>query len=383
MFWIKKGSTTYCTSWNYGASYDGSHYYMYVNYMTLSVAVAGSYAGNSAYTTDGNKISAMTTAAANAHAIINDPDYANLSATERLAAYKNEICDLTTYNYDAARGEFTRVTGYEYGDPWQLIWVFDNDPSTTVVCEGYSKAFMYLCDETDWGNNNVDAICVTGEMSTWENGVLDGGAHMWNIVTVEGVSYLVDVTNSDQGSIGYSGGLFMDGYDQKDAEGRTYIYETAGGQVIYAYDMDTIQTLAESNKLNVAGTAAATQVQLICDGVADDGGAILLPVHGKLRFTVRADSAIRNEIRGARLVLFSVPAPDATVPLPLFDVYKKELRISGSFINPDTQLEAAQLISSGRLQLDALITHRFPVEETDKAIGMQQSPDAVKVVVTP
>ena len=303
MFWINKGSTTYGTSWNYGASYDGSHYYMYVNYMTLSVAVAGSYAGNSAYTTDGNKISAMTTAAANAHAIINDPDYANLSATERLAAYKNEICDLTTYNYDAARGEFTRVTGYEYGDPWQLIWVFDNDPSTTVVCEGYSKAFMYLCDETDWGNNNVDAICVTGEMSTWENGVLDGGAHMWNIVTVEGVSYLVDVTNSDQGSIGYSGGLFMDGYDQKDAEGRTYIYETAGGQVIYAYDMDTIQTLAESNKLNVAGTAAATQVQLICDGVADDGGAILLPVHGKLRFTVRADSAIRNEIRGARLVL--------------------------------------------------------------------------------
>lgn len=303
MFWINKGSTTYGTSWNYGASYDGSHYYMYINYITLKVAVSGSYAGSGTYTTDGNKISAMTTAAANAHAIINNPDYAGLSATERLAAYKNEICDLTDYNTDAARGEFTRVTGYEYGDPWQLIWVFDNDPDTTVVCEGYSKAFMYLCDETDWGNDNVDAICVTGEMSTWENGVLDGGAHMWNIVTVEGVSYLVDVTNSDQGSIGYSGGLFMDGYDQKDAEGRTYIYETAGGQVIYAYDIDTIQTLAESNKLNVAGTAAATQVQLICDGVADDGGAILLPVHGWLRFTVRADSAIRNEIRGARLVL--------------------------------------------------------------------------------
>lgn len=140
----------------------------------------------------------------------------------------------------------------------------------------------------------------------------------------------------------------------------------------------------------------ALALELGADGVMDptqgDLAAQFKALAGKDGADVVVECVGRNQAvmqamelcdRGARLVLFSVPAPDATVPLPLFDVYKKELRISGSFINPDTQYEAAQLISSGRLQLDALITHRFPVEETDKAIGMQQSPDAVKVIVTP
>ena len=34
---------------------------------------------------------------------------------------------------------------------------------------------------------------------------------MWNIVTLEGKNYLVDVTNSDEGTIGSGGELFLAG----------------------------------------------------------------------------------------------------------------------------------------------------------------------------
>ena len=56
--------------------------------------------------------------------------------------FKNEICNLVDYNNAAADSS----TQTAYGDPWQMIWVFDENAETKVVCEGYSKAFQYLCD---------------------------------------------------------------------------------------------------------------------------------------------------------------------------------------------------------------------------------------------
>lgn len=44
----------------------------------------------------------------------------------------------------------------------ELIWVFDGDSSTNVVCEGYAKAFQYLCDlsgaYTFWSDSNEIVI---------------------------------------------------------------------------------------------------------------------------------------------------------------------------------------------------------------------------------
>ncbi len=86
---------------------------------------------------------------------------------------------------------------------------------------------------------------------------------------------------------------------------------------------------------------------------------------------------------GATILLFSVPGVDATVPLPLFDVYKKELRIVGSMINPDTHQRAVNLINSRRLELKKLITHVYDLEHMDEAIHMQMSAESIKVVVHP
>ena len=86
---------------------------------------------------------------------------------------------------------------------------------------------------------------------------------------------------------------------------------------------------------------------------------------------------------GAHILLFSVPAVDATVPLPLFDVYKKEWKIMGSMINPDTHQRAVNLINSGRLQIGKLITHVYGLDQLEEAIHMQMSSDSIKVVVHP
>lgn len=85
--------------------------------------------------------------------------------------------------------------------------------------------------------------------------------------------------------------------------------------------------------------------------------------------------------KGATLVLFSVPKPEAQFPLPLFDVYKKELTIRGSFVNPDTHQRAVELINAGKVDFGPIITHRFPLSELSGAIEAQSGSGSIKVVV--
>ena len=115
--------------------------------------------------------------------------YAGRSDYEKLLGYSTEICALVDYDHAAADSTHT-----PYGDPWQLISVFDGDPETNVVCEGYSKAFKYLCDLSAFDSPDVGCYLVTGLLG----GGTGAGDHMWNLVTMEnGRSYLADVTNSD------------------------------------------------------------------------------------------------------------------------------------------------------------------------------------------
>lgn len=87
--------------------------------------------------------------------------------------------------------------------------------------------------------------------------------------------------------------------------------------------------------------------------------------------------------RGGRILLFSVPSVDAKFDLPLFDVFKKELKICGSFVNPDSHQEAVDLINAGRIQTAPLITHRYPIAQLEEAIHMQMSVESIKVQIIP
>ena len=176
------------------------------------------------------------------------------TAYEKLRLYHDKICSLTSYNSQAAAtGNFSVDA-----DPWQLLWVFDGDPSTKVVCEGYAKAFQYLCDL----DGTIDCYTVTGQMGVGNN----YGGHMWNIVTLNKKNYLVDVTNGDDGSIGSGGELFLAGA-QGSAES-TYTINCDGYYAKYSYDNNTLSlwgnygilTLSSSNYTN-SGSTPTTPTQ--------------------------------------------------------------------------------------------------------------------------
>lgn len=112
----------------------------------------------------------------------------------------------------------------------------------------------------------------------------------------------------------------------------------------------------------------------------NSGADVVIECVGKNAAT---EQAFKIAGQGARIVLFGVPSPNAEYPLPLFDVYKKELTIVGSMINPDTHQRAVNLINSGRLEIKKIITHTFPLAQINEAIITQMSRESIKVIVHP
>ena len=149
--------------------------------------------------------------------------YSDCTDYQKLDAYRKEICDSNSYNYAAINDNAP------YGNPWQLLYAFDGDDSTKIVCEGYSKAFQYLCDLSTFNDIFKECISVTGMLGD------PGSLHMWNIVSLQdGTNYLVDLTNCDTGMVGYlyggGKGLFMVGTGSSD-----YLNYFATGNVDEGY----------------------------------------------------------------------------------------------------------------------------------------------------
>ena len=236
-----------------GATYADGEWKIYINsgYVNFYFAVTQVYAaaGAEAYNfntdkstitapiqTDANKIKTANSAVAKAESIINAAK--SMSDYDKLVYYKNRICDLVTYNTAAA------AEGALYGDASQVIYVFDENPATNVVCEGYSKAFKFLCDRTNFNDKSIACYLVTGDMK----GGTGAGLHMWNIVTMGGVNYLVDLTNCDDGTIGAPDKLFMK--KEGDAEiaslsNSGYIVRIGSKDIEFTYDAMTMNIYAD------------------------------------------------------------------------------------------------------------------------------------------
>lgn len=197
--------------WSYDCSYvEGTNT---VSSITIKCEVHPEYALSTAegdryylYMTDPDKIAPVVQVLQNARAVVEQ--YSDLSDYDKLAAYRDYICGQVEYNYDAYdAGQGKDKTSEK---PWHLIYVFDNDPGTNVVCEGYAKAYKYLCDLSDF-TNYIDCLLVNGYTS---------GDHMWNLLRINGRSYMVDLTGCDS-EWGQFGDLFLAGAEDATGDGFT------------------------------------------------------------------------------------------------------------------------------------------------------------------
>ncbi len=125
---------------------------------------------------------------------------------------------------------------------------------------------------------------------------------------------------------------------------------------------DVIEAIAGPNGLVPGGV----DVVLECAGVAQ---------------TVQQSTRLAKA--GGTVVILGVLPQGEKVEIEPFDILFRELRVLGSFINPFTHRRAADLVASGAIQIDKLISRRISLDEAPDVISHPAATGEVKVLVIP
>jgi 2-desacetyl-2-hydroxyethyl bacteriochlorophyllide A dehydrogenase len=125
---------------------------------------------------------------------------------------------------------------------------------------------------------------------------------------------------------------------------------------------DIIEEIAGPNGLVPGGV----DVVIECAGVAET-----------------VEQTTRLAKAGGTVVILGVMAQGAKVQLEPFDILFRELRVLGSFINPFVHRRAADLVASGRIEIDRLISREITLDQAPEIIRNPAAPGEVKVMVIP
>ena len=73
---------------------------------------------------------------------------------------------------------------------------------------------------------------------------------------------------------------------------------------------------------------------------------------------------------------------EGDAPLPLGEIYKRELTLSATYSSSPADLaEAFDLLRSGGIRVDELCSHRLPLERLADAVALMERREALKVFV--
>jgi L-iditol 2-dehydrogenase len=93
--------------------------------------------------------------------------------------------------------------------------------------------------------------------------------------------------------------------------------------------------------------------------------------------------AIKLVRKGGTVVMFGVPSKGATTEIDMSIVYSKEISIVTTYAASDTDTkDALDLISSGSVDVKSLITHKYSLDESQKAFEHAKTGDnAMKIII--
>ncbi|RPJ23547.1 MAG: L-threonine 3-dehydrogenase [Chloroflexi bacterium] len=89
--------------------------------------------------------------------------------------------------------------------------------------------------------------------------------------------------------------------------------------------------------------------------------------------------------KGGTVLLFGVPPSGRNMELEGFKIFRKGLTLLSSFTSVRNSFQAVDLLQSGQIKVDSLISHRLPLQELPRALELIESRDPAvkKVIVQP
>jgi Zn-dependent alcohol dehydrogenase len=143
--------------------------------------------------------------------------------------------------------------------------------------------------------------------------------------------------------------------------------------------LEAALSLGATDAVEWAGSAEAT-----AERVHEVSGGVDFAFEATGRTDAMLTAFLATRRRGAA-VCIGIPRDDAVLPLPALSIPRMERRVIGALYGsarPDRDfLVILDQYRQGRLPLDRLISHRFPLDGIEEAFGLLRSGTALRAVL--
>jgi threonine dehydrogenase-like Zn-dependent dehydrogenase len=82
-------------------------------------------------------------------------------------------------------------------------------------------------------------------------------------------------------------------------------------------------------------------------------------------------------------MLFGLTAPNDTISVKPFEIFKKEITLKASFIKPYTFSRALKLIESGKVDVTSMVYRTAPLSELPEILADGEKRRGGKIIIHP
>lgn len=164
----------------------------------------------------------------------------------------------------------------------------------------------------------------------------------------------------------------------------TMLLRRAGARILTTDTRPSRLRLAERFGADTAVDPRVHDIPSLAKKMSDGRGADLVFVATSAPGLV--EQAVRSSRPGAKIVLFAQTSDQERIELSGADICKDERILSGSYsASVDLQRESADLVFSGAVAVENLISHRFPLDQINEGFRLALHPveESLKIVVQP
>ncbi len=152
---------------------------------------------------------------------------------------------------------------------------------------------------------------------------------------------------------------------------------------IFCFDVNDFR-LGFAKKFNITASISSmdeNREQIILDNTDGRGVDVAIVATSSLN---ALDDAINMTRRGGTVMMFGVPSKGARLDLDMNKIYSKEITLVTSYAASDSDTrEALNLIESSQIDVKQLITHTYPISDSQKAFDHARTGEnAMKIIIT-
>ncbi|MDD5765445.1 MAG: zinc-dependent alcohol dehydrogenase family protein [Candidatus Marinimicrobia bacterium] len=112
--------------------------------------------------------------------------------------------------------------------------------------------------------------------------------------------------------------------------------------------------------------------------ITQGGAEVVIECAGVLPAVEQALRLVKN---GGRVVIFGVSPSEQKLPVAPYEIYRRDISITGSFLNPFTFKTAVDLFSAGRIDFDDIEINSFRLSGIMDAFENQRQHKSLKTVI--